>query len=153
MRGQAVSRAACPVHLGWDGPHPLRVGEDKAQDLPPTVTADAVGPLGIPCPAPDLDDLGRDPVEQQVTDRPHPSWRPWSIVRRGFVLGDRALGILVHAQLEHVGARVVAGNVEVVLAPRDVVEVQLRVQDLLFIETRPGQHRTEGTDDRSASAQ
>jgi hypothetical protein len=36
---------------------------------------------------------------------------------RESVLADRALRILVHAQLEHVGTRVVADNVEVVLPP------------------------------------
>jgi hypothetical protein len=43
------------------------------------------------------------------------------------VFADRMLWVLVHAQLEHVGTRVVAGNVEVVLPPWDVVEFEFGV--------------------------
>src|SRR4051812_3283133 len=59
-------------------------------------------------------------------------WRPWT---------------LVDAEREHIGARVVADDVEVVLGFDDLVEVQVGPQDGLLSERRPGEDVPEWRDD------
>ena len=59
--------------------------------------------------------------------------------------------LFVHLQLEDVGPGVVAGDVEVVLAARHLVEVQLGGEDRLLVETGAGEHHAEGVDDGGAA--
>jgi hypothetical protein len=52
---------------------------------------------------------------------------------------------LVDEQPKHVRPRVVAGDVEVELAARDLIEVDVREQDLLTIPSGPASTRPSGS--------
>src|SRR5207253_7946253 len=60
-------------------------------------------------------------------------------------------GPLVDGELEDVGTRVVPGDVEVVLAARDLAEVQLGTEDRLLFENRSHQHFAGRIDDAAAA--
>src|SRR5438876_4564147 len=51
----------------------------------------------------------------------------------------RLLGALIDRELEDVRARVVSRHVEIVLAARDFVEVELRREDRFLLEDRTGE--------------
>ena len=59
-------------------------------------------------------------------------------------------GSLVDAELEDVGAGIVADDVEVELAARDVAQVEVRAEDAFFAQQRARHRLAERTVDRGA---
>src|SRR6266478_6013193 len=64
----------------------------------------------------------------------------------------RLQGALVDRELEDVRARVVSHHVEIVLAARDLVEIELRGEDRLLLEGRPSEDLSGRVDDAAAPA-
>ena len=60
--------------------------------------------------------------------------------------------LFIDRQLKHIGPRVVADHVKIVLRPHDVTQVQLGVEDAFSIEQRPGDHVAQRRYDHAAPA-
>jgi hypothetical protein len=63
---------------------------------------------------------------------------------------DRELRFFIDVEAEDIRPRVVAHDIEVVLATRDVTQVQVRRQDLFAAKIRSGKHLPQGVDNTAA---
>src|SRR5271157_2102432 len=68
------------------------------------------------------------------------------------VRGYRAFGLFVHVELENVGPRVMADNIQVVLATDDLSAIDLGEQNRLAFKVRSGKKIAKRIDDATAAA-